>query len=382
LAQNPETLATAASTPPAAPRKIIHVDMDAFYASVEQRDRPELKGRPVVVGGSPDGRGVVASASYEARKFGIRSAMSAAKAYRMCPHAVFVYPDFSRYKAASQKIHEIFERYTDKIEPLSLDEAFLDVTRNTIDEPLARKIAERIKHEIRTETGLTASAGVAPNKFVAKLACEHRKPDGLVVVPPEKVAAFVADLPIEKFWGVGPATAKTLHELGFHTAADVRRKGLSELERAIGKFGVFIHRLAHGNDDREVETDWEPKSSGSETTFERDVLDTHYLKETIEDLVADIVRHLKKIDRRAKTVTLKLRYKDFKTITRSRTLWHFTDDPALIAQTASELLDGSTDAGVHPVRLIGVSVSHLIRPDEPEQLWLDLRYGPRSRPLA
>ena len=349
---------------------------------VEQRDRPELKGRPVIVGGDPDGRGVVASCSYEARKFGIRSAMSSAKAYRLCPKAVFVYPDFSRYKEASNQIHEIFEAITDKVEPLSHDEAFLDVTTNKLDEPLARKVALLIKEQIREKTGLTASAGVAPNKFIAKLACELRKPDGLVVVPPDKIAAFIENLAIEKFWGVGPATAKTLHEMGYHTAADIRKRNpVAELERALGKFGVFIHALAHGHDDREVETDWEPKSSGTETTFERDVLDTHFLSETLDDQATDIVQHLRKIDRRAKTITLKLRYKDFKTITRSRTLWHYTDDSALIAGTARQLLAESTDAGALPCASSGFPISHLIRPDEPEQLWLDLRYGGQA-PLA
>jgi DNA polymerase-4 len=362
-------------------RKIIHVDMDAFYASVEQRDRPELRGRPVVVGGSPDGRGVVASASYEARKFGIRSAMSCAKAYRLCPQTAFVHPDFTRYKEASNQIHAIFEEVTDKIEPLSLDEAFLDVTTNKLGEPLASKVALHIKNRIRVVTKLTASAGVAPNKFIAKLAGELKKPDGLVVVPPEKVLAFVDKLAVEKFWGVGPATTKTLHELGYFTSADIRRKPLAELERALGKFGTFLHRLAHGEDDREVETEWEPKSSGTETTFEKDVLDTEFLGETLDDQADDIVRHLRKIDRRGKTITLKVRYKDFRTITRSRTLWHYTDDPALIASTARELMIESTDAGREPVRLIGISVSGLIHPNEPEQLWLDLRYSTRFADL-
>jgi len=284
-------------------------------------------------------------------------------------------PNFSRYKAASNQIHEVFEEVTDKIEPLSLDEAFLDVTTNKLNEPLASKVALYIKNRIRETTGLTASAGVAPNKFIAKLACELRKPDGLVVVPPEKIASFVENIAIEKFWGVGPATAKTLHEMGYYTAADVRRKPMAELKRTLGKFGVFIHRLAHGEDDREVDTDCEPKSSGTETTFEKDVLDLHFLAETVDDQATDLVHHLRKINRRGKTITLKLRYSDFRTITRSRTLWHFTDDPALIAATARTLLSESTEAGQTAVRLIGVSVSSLISPDEPEQLWLDLRYA-------
>ncbi len=355
--------------------------MDAFYASVEQRDRPELKGRPVIVGGDPDGRGVVASCSYEARKFGIRSAMSSAKAYRLCPHAVFVYPDFSKYKEASNKIHEVFEQVTDRIEPLSLDEAYLDVTVNKLGEPLAQKLAALIKKRIRENTGLTASAGCGPNKFVAKVASDLRKPDGLVVVPPERVLAFVEKLPVERFWGVGPATAKTLHELKLFTAADIRKRTLPEMEKALGRFGAFIHRLSYGIDDREVENDGEAKSSGTETTFEKDVLDLAYLNDTLDDQADDLARHLAKLERRAKTVTLKLRYSDFHTITRSRTIWHYTDDAALIASTARELLAQSTEAGNRPVRLIGISVSGLISQSDPEQLWLDLRYaslhGPR-----
>ena len=349
--------------------------MDAFYASVEQRDRPELRGRPVAVGGSPDGRGVVASASYEARKFGIRSAMSSAKAYRLCPQVVFVYPDFSRYQEASERIHEIFEEVTDKIEPLSLDEAYLDVTTNKLGEPLASKIALHVKNRIREATGLTASAGVGPNKFIAKIASDLRKPDGLVVVPPERVLAFVEKLPVERLWGVGPATAKTLHEIGLYSVSDIRKRSIEEMERALGKFGAFLHRLSYGEDDREVETEWEPKSSGTETTFEKDVLDTLFLGDTLEDQAADIVRHLKKIDRRAKTVTIKLRYSDFTTITRSRTLWSYTEDPVLIADTARQLLTQSTEAGRQPVRLIGLSMSGFIHPGEPEQLWLDFKYG-------
>jgi DNA polymerase-4 len=353
--------------------KIIHVDMDAFYASVEQRDRPELKGRPVVVGGDPHSRGVVASCSYEARKYGIRSAMSAAKAYRLCPHAVFVHCNFASYKEASQRIREVFHEVTDLVEPLSLDEAYLDVTQNHLNEPLARKLAIHIKNEIQRRTGLTASAGVGPNKFIAKVASDLRKPDGLVVVPPEKVMAFVENLAVERLWGVGPATAKTLHAMGLFTAADIRKRTLPELERALGKFGTFIHRLSFGQDDRQVEIDQEPKSSGVETTFEKDVLDTQFLCDTLDDQASDIARDLKKIDRRAKTITLKVRYKDFKTITRSRTLFHYTDDARLMADAARQLLSQGTEAGHQPIRLIGISASNMIRPDEPEQLWLDFK---------
>jgi DNA polymerase-4 len=355
-------------------QKIIHVDMDAFYASVEQRDRPELKGRPVVVGGDPSSRGVVASASYEARKFGIRSAMASAKAHRLCAHAVFVRPNFSSYKEASRQINEIFHEVTDLVEPLSLDEAYLDVTQNKLGEPLARKLAIHIKEQIRARTGLTASAGVGPNKFVAKVASDLRKPDGLVVVPPEKVLAFVEKLPVERLWGVGPATAKTLHGLGLFTAADIRKQTLSEMERELGKFGSFLHRLSFGEDNRKVEAGWDPKSTGTETTFAKDVTDLQYLHDVIGDQAGELATDLRKMERRSKTITLKVRYKDFVTITRSRTLQHFTDDEHLIAETARALLDEGTEAGNRPVRLIGVSASGLIQPGEPEQLWLDVRW--------
>jgi DNA polymerase-4 len=359
--------------------KIILVDMDAFYASVEQRDRPELRGRPVIVGGDPNARGVVASCSYEARRFGIRSAMSSAKAYRLCPSAVFVRPDFSKYKEASRKIHEVFAEVTDKVEPLSLDEAYLDVTENKLGEPLARNLAILIKERILERTGLTASAGVGPNKFVAKVASDLRKPNGLVVVPPEKVLAFVEGLPVERLWGVGPATAKTLHGMVLYTAADIRKRTLAEMERSLGKYGSFLHRLSFGEDDRQVETDWEPKSTGTETTFDKDVLDTGYLFDTLDDQADEVARDLKKIERRAKTVTLKLRYADFRTITRSRTLHRYTDEARLIADTARQLLSQGTDAGREPVRLIGITASGLIQPGEPEQLWLDLKYSFHSK---
>jgi DNA polymerase-4 len=353
-------------------KKIIHVDMDAFYASVEQRDRLELRGKPVIVGGDPASRGVVASCSYEARKFGVRSAMASAKAYRLCPRAVFVRPDIAKYRAVGHQVREIFRSVTPIVEPLSIDEAYLDVTENLLGEPLARNLALHIKDRIQRELGLTASAGVGPNKFVAKVASDLRKPNGLVVVPPEKVMAFVEKLPVERLWGVGPATAKTLHEMGLRTAADIRARGLPDLEARLGKFGRFLFRLSHGEDDRVVETDWESKSTGTETTFDRDILDVATLIDTLDEQAGDIARDLRKIERRARTFTLKLRYGDFKTVTRSRTLPKFTDDEAWISRTVRELLTESTEAGRRPARLIGVSASNLIRPDEPEQLWLDL----------
>ncbi len=352
-------------------RKIIHVDMDAFYASVEQRDRPELRGRPVIVGGSPDRRGVVASASYEARKYGIRSAMSSQKAWRLCPDAVFVPPNFKAYHQVSQQIRAIFLTLTPLVEPLSLDEAYLDVTENTLGEPLAQNLAARIKKQIREQTGLTASAGVGPNKFIAKVASDLRKPDGLVVVPPQKALEFIEKLPVEKLWGVGPATATRLHALGLRTAKDIRTYDLAALERELGKFGLFLHGLSIGQDDRPVDPSWDPKSSGSETTFDRDVLDLDVLREKIAEQIEENVAWLRKEGRLGRTVTLKVRYKDFKTITRSRTLGFPTDRATTFVQVARELLLGHTEAGETPVRLIGVSISGLIRRDDPVQLWFD-----------
>jgi DNA polymerase-4 len=358
--------------PAAALRKIVHVDMDAFYASVEQRDRPELRGKPLVVGGDPGARGVVAAASYEARRFGIRSALSCAQARRLCPEVIFVRPRFDTYREVSRQLHEIFATVTPLVEALSLDEAYLDVTENALGEPLAGKVAMHLKQRIRRELSLTASAGVGPNKFIAKIASDLRKPDGLVIVPPRRVLDFLADLPVERLWGVGPATARTLHELGLVTIADLRRRPPEELERALGRFGRFVHDLAHGIDDRPVEPHAERKSIGSEITFEHDVRDRARLEASVEEQSRDLAGTLAEVERTGKTITLKLRYEDFTTITRSRTLPHFTGDAARIAATALALLREKTEAGVRPVRLVGVTISGLLDPAEPAQLWLDL----------
>ena len=346
--------------------------MDAFFASVEQRDRPELKGKPLAVGGTPDSRGVVAAASYEARKFGVRSAMSSAKAARLCPHLIFVPPRFSRYVEVSDQVHAIFEEVTDLVEPLSIDEAYLDVTSNKLGEPLAGKVALHIKRRIFETTGLTASAGVAPNKFIAKIASDLRKPDGFVVIPPERVHDFVEKLPVEKLWGVGPVTAEKLHSYGIRTAADIRKFSLSEIEKLFGSFGTFLHELSHGRDDRPVETEWEPKSRGAETTFDRDILQMDKLEAVIQELAEEVSESLKRRELRGRTVTLKVRYKDFKTITRSRTLLGAVDAREPIAQVALQLLRDSTDAGHVPIRLLGVSVKGLLTATEPEQLKFDL----------
>jgi DNA polymerase IV len=354
-------------------RKIIHVDMDAFYAAVEQRDRPELRGRPVVVGGDPRSRGVVSSASYEARAFGIRSAMPSSQARRLCPHTVFLMPDMARYREASRAVFAVFRSVTDLVEPLSIDEAYLDVTENTLGEPLAGRVAIYVRARILEETGLTASAGVGPNKLVAKIASDLRKPDGLVIVPPAAVAAFVAALPVEKLWGVGPATARRLHECGLRTAADLSARGEAPLRALLGdNQGAFLWRLASGDDQRPVRPGRAPKSRGAEHTFQIDVVDAEVLDRWIVRLATRVAGSLARSALPGRTVTLKLRYSDFETITRSRTLSAPTADAVQIARAANELLDEATAAGERPVRLLGVSVGGLVGAGEPVQLPLPL----------
>jgi DNA polymerase IV len=354
-----------------APRKIIHVDMDAFYASVEQRDDPRLRGRPVIVGGSPDSRGVVAACSYEARTFGVRSAMPTSKAARLCPSAVFVRPRMSRYVQVSQQIRGIFRSVTDLVEPLSLDEAYLDVTVNHVGEALAGRLAREIKQAIKAQTGLTASAGVGPNKLVAKIASDVNKPDGLCIVPPEDVLDFLAPLPVTRLWGVGPKTAERLATLNVKTVADVRRLDPTLLEERLGRYGAFLYALAFGDDPRAVEASRAPKSRGSETTFASDVTELSVLLETLRGLCDEVALELSGEELRARTVTLKLRYADFTTITRSRTLERAVRDAEGLFHTARELLLGGTEAGAIPVRLIGVSAATLLSQEVPEQLWFE-----------
>lgn len=353
------------------PRKIIHVDMDAFYASVEQRDNPKLRGLPVIVGGSAERRGVVASCSYEARRFGVRSAMSTVKALGLCPKAVVVPVNMARYKEASRKIREIFYEVTDLVEPLSLDEAYLDVTENKKNEPYAALLAKWIRAEIKTRVQLTASAGVGPNKFIAKLAGDMRKPDALVVIPPEKVSEFVENLPVEKLWGVGPATAKKLHEINLRTASDIRKFPLLQLEKVLGRYGIFLHGLAHGIDDRIVDTDQTPKSRGAETTFDKDSLEMAVLEATLYELAGEVAESVKRYGLTGSTITLKLRYFDFKTITRSQTIPIGTNDFQKIAETAVQLLREKTDAGKIAVRLLGISLSGFPDTTPSAQLSLD-----------
>ena len=353
-------------------RKIIHLDMDAFFASVEQRDRPELRGRPVAVGGSPDGRGVVAAASYEARRYGVHSAMPSAEAKRRCPHITFVRSDHSRYRAVSQEVFEIFHSMTPLVEPLSLDEAYLDVTQNALDEPLAGKVALALKREIHERVGLTASAGVAPNKLIAKIASDMNKPDGLVIIPPDRIGSFMMELPVKKLWGVGPATERRLREAGISTCLDLRNRSDEAMGALLGQQGLSLRRMAFGIDPRPVRPERTPKSRGAETTFETNVIDTETLERVIAQLAQSVAKSLQRIDRPGRTVTLKLRYSDFTTITRGKTIREPSDDGSIFAAIATELMHEGTEAGERPVRLIGLSVGGLRDPDEPQQLWLPL----------
>ncbi len=332
-------------------RKIIHVDMDAFYASIEQRDRPELRGRPLAVGGSPDGRGVVAAASYEARRFGVRSAMPSRTALRLCPELTFVRPDFARYRAASRQLHGVLADFSDVIEPLSLDEAYLDVTADKAGLGTAARAAARIRERVRADLGLTCSAGVAPLKFVAKIASDFRKPDGLTVVPPEAVLDFVRPLPIRKLWGVGPATLARLEALEVATIGDLADLPEERLVTELGSRGAFLWRLANGQDPRPVQAERIRKSRSAEHTFDSDVTDAEVLHATLEEQAARVGGA-----ERGRTVTLKVRYSDFTTVTRAETLAEATDDPEVVLAVASRLL-ARTEAPGRPIRLIGVGLS-------------------------
>ena len=362
-------------------RRIIHIDMDAFYASVEQRDRPELRGRPVAVGGRPERRGVVAAASYEARKFGVRSALPMARAVRLCPDLVIVPPDFRKYREVSQQVFELFRAVTPAVEPLSLDEAYLDVTENAWGEPLATTVAKRLKARIRDETGLTASAGVAPNKFLAKIASAWRKPDGLTVVAPERMERFLRKLPVDALWGVGPVTARRLRAAGIERLVDVRTVDEEALRGLVGRQADWLKRLAQGIDERPVVSDRERKSRSSEHTYAEDLVEIDRIRAEIERMAAGAADWLRRADVTARTVTLKVRYHDFKTVTRSDTRPTATFDAADITRRAQTLLD-RTDAGRRPVRLLGVGVHGLLpRADptvSPEPLLWDSPPGERG----
>jgi DNA polymerase-4 len=345
-------------------RKIIHIDMDAFYASVEQRDNPELRGKPVAVGGSAE-RGVVAAASYEARKFGVRSAMPSVTAKRQCPDLIFVRPRFEVYKAISRQIRDIFAEHTPIIEPLSLDEAYLDVTENLQGIPLARDIALRIREKIKAETGLNASAGISYNKFLAKLASDHRKPNGQFVIAPEMGPAFVETLPVGKFHGIGPATAAKMNSLGLFTGLDIRNQTLEFMNANFGKSGAYYYWISRGVDERPVRANRIRKSIGAENTFSTDLAEYDALAAELRPLVDKVWRHCEATGNRGRTVTLKIKFADFEIITRSRSVAAAIRSRDDLKRLACGLLEAEMPLGKR-VRLLGVSLSALQAGDDLE----------------
>lgn len=337
-------------------RKIIHVDMDAFYASVEQRDFPEYRGKPIVVGGKPDSRGVVATASYEARVYGIRSAMSCSKAYQLCPTAIFVYPRFDAYSAASKSIREIFSRYTDIIEPLSLDEAYLDVTEDKLGIGSAIDIARSIKNAIKNELNLTASAGVSINKFVAKVASDINKPDGLTFIGPSKIKSFMEKLPVEKFFGVGKVTAAKMKAMQINTGADLKNFSQEQLIAQFGKSGKFYYQIVRGIDERPVRAHRETKSVGAEDTLAEDTNDDAVMHDLLKQISETVASRMEKHQLSGKTVTLKIKFEDFKLITRSRSFaLPINKADAIYAEAIKLLLEAHL--GFAKVRLLGITLS-------------------------
>lgn len=341
----------------ATPRKIIHVDMDAFFASVEQRDDPALRGRPVAVGHAAS-RGVVAAASYEARRFGVRSAMPSSTALRRCPELIFTPPRFDVYRAVSAQIHAVFADYTDLIEPLSLDEAYLDVTANLRGLPTATATADEIRARILEETGLTASAGISYNKFLAKLASDQRKPNGQFVVPPGRGEAFVQDLPVKRFHGVGPVTAEKMTRLGIETGADLRRQSPAFLQHHFGKSGAWYYAIARGEDHRPVNPDRERKSSGSETTFARDLVEPAAIEAGVEEMADEVWAWCEKAGSLGRTVTVKVKWADFQQSTRSRSFAEPVASKARLREI-SRLLIRSLYPPAKGIRLVGVTISNL-----------------------
>ncbi|MGJ8619037.1 MAG: DNA polymerase IV [Methylophilaceae bacterium] len=338
-------------------RKIIHVDMDAFFASVEQRDQPTYKGKPLIVGGQPTGRGVVAACSYEARKFGIHSAMPCSRAYRLCPQAIFVPPRFEAYREVSSQIREVFWKYASQVEPLSLDEAYLDVTFTEDFNGSATRIAEAIKREILEQTQLTASAGVSYNKFLAKIASDMDKPNGLYVIKPEEGLDFVAGLAIGKFHGIGPATEAKMQKLGILKGADLREKSLGQLVERFGKSGQYYYNIARAIDHRPVKSVRIRKSLGKETTFAEDVLSTNLLIEKLNALAEQVLAKLTEYELQAKTITVKVKYANFQQVTRAQSVENELDIVA-VKQWVPLLLK-RTEAGKTAVRLVGLSLSGL-----------------------
>lgn len=348
-------------------RKIIHIDMDAFYASVEQRDRPELRGLPVIVGGPPKSRGVVAACSYEARAFGVHSAMPSVRAQQLCPQAVFLRPRMARYQEVSGQIMALFRRYTPLVEPLSVDEAFLDVTDNLLGEPSATRIAQAIRAAIGEATGLTASAGVSYNKFLAKIASGHNKPNGITVIPPEQAKTFIAALPIGKFYGVGRVTEQKMLDRSIRTGADLLRFSRQEMVALFGKTGHFFYEIARGQDLRPVEPVRVRKSIGSETTFAEDILDYARLSAELYQIVSQVARVLAQKQTGGRTLSLKVRYSDFTTITRSCTTAQGFFSVADILASLPRLL-AATEAGRRKIRLLGVTLANLCSEQEARRM--------------
>ncbi len=345
-------------------RRIVHVDLDAFYASVEQRDNPELRGKPVAVGGSRE-RGVVAAASYEARHFGVHSAMPSVTARRKCPELIFVKPRFEVYREVSHQIREIFYDYTPLVEPLSLDEAYLDVTENLKAIPYATQVAREIRVRIRQETQLTASAGISFNKLLAKMASDQNKPNGQFVITPEMGPAFVESLPVGKFHGIGPATARKMNELGIFTGLDLKDRSLSFLQERFGKAGVHYYWIARAVDSRPVRPDRIRKSIGAENTFEKDLVGIEEMKDALRPIVDQVWRHCEQTGVRGRTVMLKVKFADFQQITRSRTLTGYVDSQSALDQASVDLLKMLFPLE-KSVRLLGVSLSTLNTDDESE----------------
>ena len=351
-------------------RKIIHIDMDAFFASVEQLDNPELKNKPLAVGGGSK-RGVVAAASYEARKFSVRSAMSGEVARRLCPELIFVKPRFARYKEISKVVHSIFFSYTDLVEALSLDEAYIDVTNNKKGNPSATLIAQDIRKTILEFTGLTASAGISTNKFLAKIASDYNKPNGQKTIPPEEVLSFIADLDVRKFHGVGKVTADKMYRLGWYTGNDLRNQSLSSLEKHFGKQGQFYYNVVRGIHLSPVRTKRQQKSVGSERTFESNISSEVFMTTHLENIADALKVRLEKAKMSGKTITLKIKYSDFVTQTRSKTIPYYTSDISLILEVAKELL--FQDQLKNSVRLLGISLSNFKNPTEKKKVEAQLK---------
>jgi len=351
-------------------RKIIHVDMDAFFASVEQLDNPELRGRPIAVGGG-ESRGVVAAASYEARKFGVKSAMSGVLARQKCPDLIFVKPNFSRYKEISHQIREIFYDYTDLVEPLSLDEAYLDVTENKVGNPSASLIAQEIRNRIFNELNLTASAGISINKFIAKVASDINKPNGQKTVNPEEVIMFLENLPVNKFYGVGKVTTSKMYNLGVFTGNDLKQKSLEDLANLFGKSGAHYYNIVRGIHHSEVKPDRIRKSVGAETTFFENISSEIFMIEKLEKIADELERRMKKSDTKGKTITLKIKYSDFSQQTRSKTMEYFMQEKFEFFPIVKELL--FQEKLKNSVRLLGISFGNL-NTEKATPIWVQLKF--------